>query len=154
MNRMNKRGVDIWVSWVLITAFAVVLGTMMYYWMTSYTQGTTTDMTNRVSTEQGCDAVAISIDSACKNAQHLYINLTNRKDRTVDNIIVRAFNTTTSDLAVNETNLTLRPGKTKEINVTVSISNTNYVEVVPGSIDGELVFSCPDKKATANVATC
>ncbi|MBU0535369.1 MAG: hypothetical protein KKE20_00225, partial [Nanoarchaeota archaeon] len=58
----KKAGIAIWVSRVLIMTFAVLLASIVSFWMKDYVQGTVEDLKHRAHRTEYCDLVGIELD--------------------------------------------------------------------------------------------
>lgn len=145
---MKKRGVSVYVSWILVVSFVVILSVFMFNFMRNYAESSTENIKERALTSIECDSVAVTIDSACQNTQDLYINVTNRGDITVKGILFRTYDLY-YEPQVDEKNLTLRIGKynSQEINLVKrgDIKKIRKIEAVPIIISENTRIICEDK---------
>ncbi len=157
---MNKRGISLWIEFVLLMAFAVGLSIFLNNWMKDYTLKTTETIKERNYNTELCDGVAISIDAACQSNStqsnstpiNLYINVTNRGNLRITKQILRIYDniTTLANWEVHENTLLIKPGRMMRISNTSSLDYVGYIEVVPVTEKGDLEIVCAEKKAFIN----
>lgn len=153
---MDKKGVEVWISWVLLIAFVIVLSAFMYNWIIGYTESKSEQMKEMVYNTEECDFVAISIDAACQDSQTLYINVTNRYNLKIDKLIVRMYRGS-NVLNITEFNITIKPKVTKALNITKqTTTNVNITEVIPVVEKDDYEIICRNRLAqkTDVRATC
>jgi len=126
---MNKKAISLWISWILILALAITLSAFMYVWITSTTE-TATESFKYIYDRSECDNVALMIE-ACKQAQTLYINVSNKLLLAVDGLIFRIhysdYSSTTTNISVK-----LSPGEKKDYTVAYDSAKTlTALEVIP-----------------------
>lgn len=152
---MNKKGVSLWIEFVLLMGFAVVLSVFLNDWMRSYTVETAQDVKERHYNTELCDEIAISIDDACQantTPINLYINITNRGNLRVTRQIIRVYDniTTLANWEVIENTAMIKPERMKRISNTSSLDSVDYIEAVPVTEKGDLEIVCSEKKAFIN----
>ena len=152
---MNKKGVSLWIEFVLLMGFAVALSIFLNNWMRDYTLKTTETIKERNYNTALCDGVAISIDAACQGNStpiNLYINVTNRGNLRITKQILRIYNniTTLANWEVIENTRLIRPGRMMRISNTSSLDYVGYIEAVPVTEKGDLEIVCAEKKAFIN----
>jgi len=156
---MSKKGISQWMSFVLITAFAVVLSVFMYDWMTGYSSDVTDDIKEDSYDTDICNSVAVSIDDACFDGtgtpKLLNTNITNRHDLRVTKLLFRLYkDTSVSDFEITELDIGVRPKLTREVSVNTTLSDVTYVEVIPGTEKKGFDQLCSNRIATADVVPC
>jgi len=106
----SKRGVEIWVSWVLLTAMVLILSIFMYNFMVRYTQTHASETVEIVTNNQNCEAVAFRIISVCKEDSvdftGLQFELENTKDLNIDALLLRFYDESFDLMNSSEYNLT------------------------------------------------
>lgn len=152
---MNKKGVSLWIEFVLLMGFAVVLSVFLNDWMRDYTTETAQDMKERHYDTEMCTGIAISIDYAChanSTPINLNINVTNRGDLRITKQIIRIYDnaTTLENWEVLENSKLIKPTRMKVISNTSSLDTIGYIEIVPVTKKGDLEIPCPEKKAYTN----
>jgi len=145
MKHIHKKGVHVWVSWILLIAFALLLSTMMYNWIYGFSEKSAKELETRTYRAEGCDDVAIVIESMCQNSQTLYMNITNNKNIIIKQVIIRLYDI--YDTPENkQINLTIRPGRAEEIEI-LKQGHLSRVELVPVSKKGSELLICNDRVA-------
>lgn len=152
---MNKRGVSLWIEFVLLMGFAVALSIFLNDWMRDYTTNTAETIVERHYNTELCDGIAVSIDAACQANStpiNLYINVTNRGNLRITKQIVRIYDniTTLANWEVIENTQLIRPGRMKRISNISSLDYIGYIESVPVTEKGDLEIVCSEKKAFIN----
>ncbi len=157
---MNKKGVSLWIEFVLLMGFAVALSIFLNNWMKDYTTETTQNIKDRHYSTELCDSVAVSIDGACQANStpiNLYINVTNRGNLRITKQILRIYDnlTTLANWEVIESTQIIKPARMKRISNISSLDSVGYIELVPVTAKGDLEIVCPEKKAMiSNVKNC
>jgi hypothetical protein len=149
----DKRGVDAWISWVLIMAFAVVLSVFMYQFMVDYAKQSTEDIKKVVYNTDECTRISLSINSVCFSSQALNITLQNRNYVRIDKIDFRLYNGRIP-LHTNYTNITMNPNREKEMTIQTGITAMTMVEVIPHIVKEGMDIICSDKKVQSDVPGC
>ena len=160
---MNKhmiqtKRVDMWLSWVLLVAFSVVLGTLTSIWLQGVAKDTTEKAEDNVEVSDVCDSIAVSIDFVCQYAaspKDLNMNITNRKDLKIDKFMARLYNGSDFKSTTN-INVALKPQAQKNITVNTSSTTIDYVELVPirvNTLKNKSII-CTNALAKASVSTC
>ena len=128
---LNKRGAEVWISWVLLMAFVVALGAVISNWMQNYTQSQITNTKEKIYDSQVCQSVSIFLSEIYyKNPQTLNMKVTNNNLLLVDEVIFRVYNDDGA-LTYVQKKVTLRPYKSKDITVDINITNAHYVDAIP-----------------------
>jgi len=149
MHLLGKKGISIWISWVLIIAFMAILAVFMFSWTTSFAD-THTGRLKEVYNTVDCNFVTVSIDSICQNTQTLNMNITNRKNIDVDKLIYRIYDIYGNPEA-KEVDVFIRHGKANTEKVTVIKQGvTSVIEVIPVIIKDENKIICEDREIKAN----
>lgn len=146
--KLYKKGVSVWISWVLAMMLAVMLGTIYFGWMKDYTIDTVDDMQERGDYITVCEGSAIWIKNICQNTQTLNMNITNSKDLKIDEVMVRIINAY-NEPQTNTRNITLTPGETKNIEV-LKQEITKQIEVIPVVYKNKKRIVCSSRKVTLN----
>ena len=123
----GKKGVSLWLSWVLIVAFIVALSVFMFNWMSSFTESQK-DKIVRLTDGDECNYISLSIE-LCQNTQNLYINATNNQDVALDKLIFRVFDIY-DDYQTKERNISIKPGEKKKIEL-LKYGITTRIEIIP-----------------------
>jgi FlaG/FlaF family flagellin (archaellin) len=126
MKSIQKRGVSLWISWVLIIALMAILAVIVIGWMNDFTISST-DRIKQVYDTTECNYVSVSIDSVCQNTQTLNMNVTNLKNIDVDKIIFRIYDIY-GNPDVKEVDTLIRHGS----------SNTEKLEIIKQGVTDRL----------------
>ncbi len=148
---MSKRGVAIWLSWVLLIAFMVLLSTFMYNWITGYTESSA----ERIKTtyaEESCSRTAIEI-AGCQKAEILNITISNKGNLRVDQVIFRLYDLY-DNIESKEKDILVKAGKTKELEL-LKQGVIQRLESIPVLIKDGKRTVCRDKMHTLeNITSC
>ena len=140
----HKKGVAEWLSWVLLVALAVVIGTFVLQWTKGHTTETVEDLTEKGEILTFCQEAGVAVLGYCQDTQTLNINVTNNNNRRVDALIVRGF-----DIYKNpqggQKNISLDPEKTKNV-VVVKQGVLIRAEVMPIIVVGKKRVICQSRK--------
>ncbi|MBI2141106.1 hypothetical protein HYU16_01645 [Candidatus Woesearchaeota archaeon] len=140
----GKHGISVWISWVLLVALSVMIGTLVLQWSKSHATKTVEDITEKGEVLTFCQETGVAINSYCQNTQTLNINVTNNNNRKVDSLLVRGF-----DIYGNpdggSKNISLEPEKTKAV-VIVKQGVLKQADVMPVIIVGKKRVVCQSRK--------
>jgi len=152
---MNKRGADAWISYVLLVGFTVALAAFMYSWMTGFSSDKSIEIKERVYNVELCDSLSVSVTACNVSSQALNINVTNRGDIRINQLIFRQYSINGTDYFFTEKNITIKPGNTESFsNFPNNITNV-IVDVIPATIKDKFLIVCTERKAMAsNIASC
>ena len=151
--RTNKKGVAEWISWVLLVALTVLIGSIVINWTRSHTTKTVTDITEKGDILTRCQETGIAVTAFCQNTQTLNINISNNNNRKVDALRVSAFDIYNHPLG-GDKNITLDPEKTKSVSV-VKQGILKRAEVMPVIKVGSKAVVCTSRKITLEpIAFC
>jgi hypothetical protein len=152
--RLSKKGVSIWISWVLIIAMMAILAAFVFLWMNQFTESSTTRM-KEVYDSVDCNYVAISVDEICQNTQTLNMNITNSKNIDIDKLIFRIY-----DIYGNpdgkEVKVFIRHGtaNTEKVEI-IKQGVTDSLDIIPIVIKDNKKIICEDRKAEiSNIKFC
>lgn len=150
---IGKRGISVWLSWVLLVALSVIIGSAVLQWSRSHATETVEDITAKGDVLVLCQETGIGVLSYCQNTQTLNINVTNNNNRKVDSLLVRGF-----DIYGNpdggSRNISLEPEKTKAV-VIVKQGVLKRAEVMPVIISGKKSVVCQSRKvALEDIGFC
>ena len=145
---MNKKAVHVWISYVILIGFVVALAAFLYTWMIDYSSEKSLEIKERVYDTELCDSIAASM-TACNISQTLYINVTNRGDIRINQLVFRLEND--NGYVFEEINTTIKPKNTKNF----SFSNVKFtnvaVGVVPATFKDNAIIICTEKEAKAEL---
>lgn len=149
----QKKGIAVWISWVLLVAFVMFLGVTTFQWMRDFSEKTVTNLESRVKTSEKCDLVSLELsDVVAKNSQTLNMKVTNRYNLRIDRIVFTLYDNKSDFIWLNITNTTLKPNATKIIDIPQNSSRaTARIEAVPVIIDGVDQIYCTERIVVSNV---
>lgn len=149
----GKRGVSVWISWVLLIAFTVMVGTLVLQWSKSHATETVEDITEKGEVLTLCEETGLSVTAYCQDTQTLNINVTNNNNRKIDAVLVRGFDIYDSPQG-GQKNISLVPEKSKAVAV-VKQGVLKRAEVMPVIIVGRKRVVCQSRKVTVeNIKFC
>lgn len=141
---ISKKGVEQWISYVLLILFSVVIASLLFVWMKDYATGATDTFTEKFNTEK-CAQISISIDDAIlKNAQTLYITVTNRNYLRINGILVRIYYDTGPELF--EKKKLTKPQITNDYELNITTGNIQAIHVIPYYQADDVRIICDNKK--------
>ncbi len=142
----SKRGISVWVSWVLIMGFAVALGVFFFAWIKGFAIGSSGEIAERSDRITLCDSVSIRIDKLCQDTQTLNMNVTNSNSLKTDELIFR-FYSIYEEPELRSTNFTLRPSETKNL-MLVKQGIVKQAEAIPVIYKDRKRIICENKRVT------
>lgn len=152
---LGKRGVGIYVSWILIFAFAVALSALMYKFMIDYTKSSSKDIEKVVINTDDCKSVSLSIEEACFDSGDLRMVLKNRNYAKIDKMNFRFFDADNRPGSTNLTDIPLSPNREKTITLGTGLSDVGFVQVIPIIFREGYEIQCESKKASStDITTC
>ena len=151
--KADRKGVSVWISWVLLVALTVMIGSFVLQWSKSQATKTVEDITEKGEILTLCQETGLAINSYCQNTQTLNINVTNNNNRKVDSLLVRGF-----DIYGNpdggSRSISLEPEKTKPVAI-VKQGMLKQAEVMPVIIVGKKRVVCQSRKVMLeNIEFC
>ncbi|MBN2454194.1 hypothetical protein JXB11_01475 [Candidatus Woesearchaeota archaeon] len=147
----NKKGLAVWVSWVLVVGMAVVLGTFFFNFIRGLAESSVEELIERNGQSEICDAIAIRVDNICQNTQTLNINVSNNGNLRVDELLFRMFDIYGQPQGVYK-NLTLNTEKTLTL-IVVKQGVIDQVEVIPVGKEEKKRYICQNKRITEEQIT-
>ncbi|MFH1182628.1 MAG: hypothetical protein V1702_06745 [Candidatus Woesearchaeota archaeon] len=149
----GKKGIEAWISWVLIIGFSIAVGALVMRFMTGFATGTVEEMIERDNQQKLCDSAAISVKAICQNTQVLNINVSNNGNLRIEELLFRMYDIYTVP-QVTYKNQTINTEKTLRVAV-VKQGVISQVEVMPVVQEGKKRYICQNKKVTkSEVAFC
>ncbi|MEM3370440.1 MAG: hypothetical protein QXW00_04490 [Candidatus Woesearchaeota archaeon] len=88
--RGSRKGESAWIAWVMITAFMVVMGALIYKWSSSYAAASAEQVEENAYREN-CRDVSVNIKEACQDNYTLTLNIENVGSVNVDKVIINMF---------------------------------------------------------------
>jgi hypothetical protein len=148
----SRRGEAIWIAWVMITAFMVAMGAIIYNWSRSYASASAEQVEEKAYREE-CSDVAISIESACQDNYTLTLTVKNLGRVRVDKIVVNMFDAFGGGLS-GEQELPVKPGVSAVYTV-LKQGPVYTVKAVPALRKNNKWVVCSEKEAEySNVEYC
>lgn len=146
---MCKKGIDLWISWVLLVSTAIIASVFMFTWMTDYAKETNDELQRSFENAQECDSVALEIRACQETVRNIVnVNTTNRGLLRVDKIIFRLFDA--HDNAVTrQMNITIRPNTLRSFPI-IRQDAVVSIEAVPVLRRDEFEIICTERSATLN----
>jgi hypothetical protein len=148
-----RNAASIWMSYVLITGFAVILSVFMYSFMVDYTKSSADDMKKVVYNTDECRSVSINIESVCLSAQSLNITLQNSNYARIDRLDFRIYDGRIPKFT-NQTNITMNPNRVKTVSLNIGTASASRVEVIPHIEKDNMDMVCADRKAEKEFGAC
>ena len=138
MISLRKRGVSVWISYVLLTALVVSLGFLVLSFSRDSTQVTVDDIVERGEALRLCGVSGVDVRDLCQTTLVLGMNVTNTNDVRVVGLWARMFDIY-GDPLVSSRNVTIEPQETLELNVLKQgvVGKVEIIPVVKG--DGKLI---------------
>lgn len=166
----HKKGIEVWISWILLTAMVVILSIFMYQFMVSYTQENAGTTIQTISNHQTCERTGMRIDAACtvdETQDTFNMTLRNTGSQQIDEIRIRFFDNTTdflneSVIIFNTGNVTFQPQQRKVTSLNISedlLEDLSIVSIFPvvyvSTPEEEVHAICPNQKAErTEIETC
>ncbi len=143
MKMKHKKGVSVYISWILIMLLAVILSAIMYTWYVNRTKDATERLIKE-TTSEACNNIGIMINGVCQRTQYIKINITNVMDMRVDQIVFNFIDlydypeTKISDV-------TIYPGETESMEI-IKQGTLKQIEISPVMIIRGERYICSNRK--------
>lgn len=151
MRKLNKKGVESYVAWVLLISFAVIISVFMYTWITSHVENQLT-FVEESDDKEVCSDVGITITGACQNAQTLNMNLSNIKMQGISELKFRFFDIY-DNIDSRNLNISIRAGESLTLDV-IKQGTLKEVQIIPvtrqNTNQNIKIISCTKSMATLN----
>jgi archaellum component FlaF (FlaF/FlaG flagellin family) len=150
---MNKRGISVWVSWILLVAFIITISALMFSWITSFTEQKSSELRERVNDISECSSVSINIDSVCQDvstSHFIYVNISNNGNIAVDKFIFRTVDLHESIVESKEKLFELRPGESERVKL-LKQGTIKYFEAIPLVFKDDYEILCSDRMASNDI---
>jgi len=112
----NKRGVSVWISYVMLTALVVSIGFFVLRFTRDTAEDTVEDIVERGDALTTCQNTGINVDNLCQNTQTLNMDVTNTNDIKIKGLWVRMFDIYNKP-QISSRNVTISPQKTKNVKI-------------------------------------
>ncbi len=143
---LGKRGVSVWVSYVLLTALVVSLGVVVLNWSRSTTQETVDDLVERGDALTTCASAGIDVLNLCQNTQSLNMNVTNSNEVKLEGLWASMFDIYNMP-QTSSVNITIQPQKTREVDL-LKQGIVKRVEFSPVVSKGGKKIKCLSRKVS------
>jgi len=140
---LNKRGVSVWISYVLLTALVVALGFLVMTFSRDSTQETVDDIVQRGDALRLCGVSGVDVRDLCQSTLGLSMNVTNTNDVKVVGVWARMFDIY-GDPQVSSRNVTILPQKTLELSM-LKQGVVAKVEIIPMIEKGDKLIRCQSR---------
>lgn len=148
----NKKGVSLYISWILLMLLIISLSAIMYNWYNQRAERSA-DILKEQSTEDVCNKVGILIENICQNTQTLNINISNSRDIKVNQLIFGLIDIY-KDPETKKVNVTIYPGETEQIEI-IKQGTLYQVDVIPVVVVDKITNICSNSKVFKNsIAQC
>jgi len=148
----SKRGVSVYLGWVLLMAFAVMISTFMYGWMTTHVEEQTKQIDERAD-EHLCDSVTFSIIGQCQDNYEYLFNITNTNTMRIEGFKIRLFDIYDEPFQTS-INTTLKPSQTLNYK-TLKHGTLAQAELIPLVISKDRDVYCEASKVILqNIPQC
>ncbi len=148
----NKKGVSLYISWILLMLLIISLSAIMYNWYSQRAERSA-DILKEQSTEDVCNKVGILIENICQNTQTLNINISNSRDIKVNQLIFGLIDIY-KDPETKKVNITIYPGETEQIEI-IKQGTLYQVDVTPVVVVDKITNICSNSKVFKNnIAQC
>ncbi|MBR9675545.1 hypothetical protein GOV05_00895 [Candidatus Woesearchaeota archaeon] len=148
----NKKGMGLYIGWVLLMAFMVSLSSFMYVWMTSHVEQQTQKLQESTDTNI-CETLSISVQDYCQDEYELIFEVTNTKDVEIKSFKLLLFDLYDypQDTIIDED---LKPSKTTTI-TSLKHGTLAQVEIIPQTINDDRLVTCQKSKTIIqNIPLC
>ena len=125
----GKKGIEVWVSWVLLTAMVMVLSLFMYQFMVRYTQTHASETVSIVSDNLACESIGFRVFDICKeddvDLTGLKFSLENTRELNIDGLLIRFYDNrndllNSSEIILYDGVVTFRAGQKKYFDYNLS----------------------------------
>ena len=144
----NKRGVAVWISWVLVVVFAALIGSLVFKWMIGYVKEQTVQIEERVYDDSLCEDLSLVIKDLCQEDQKLNFKLLNNGFLTINRLIFRIFDVGNNPFVIEQA-IKLSPGRTENVEV-IKQGHTNNLEIMPVIVENNKEIVCQQSTASFN----
>ncbi len=142
---MNKSGQAIWVSFVILVAFAVALGVLIGQQMIESSQRSSEQIKEYVYDTQECSGVGINIQDICQNPQVLNMEVANIRNVKVEELFIKIFDGS-GDAETKTVTLSIVPGDENTLSIGKS-RIADRVEIMPVIHVEDQVIMCRERLA-------
>ncbi|MBS3133396.1 hypothetical protein J4470_04740 [Candidatus Woesearchaeota archaeon] len=149
----SKKGVSVWVSYVMLTAVVVSIGFFVMSWTRETTEETVQDIVERGNALTTCSSSGVDINNLCQNTQTLNMDVTNSNDIKVEGLWLRMFDIYNRP-QTSSRNVTIAPQATKAVSI-IKQGIIKDAEIMPIVKSGDKRIICESRKARfEGIAVC
>ena len=139
----DKKGLAVWMSWVMLIGLSVTIGFFMLGWARDLFAGQKDSLIERDDYSSQCSSVGIRIEAACQNTQTLNINITNNDQVKIDGFVVRIVDIY-GGLQLRESNTSLKPQDTTQLSI-VKQGIAQKADIMPAVKSGNKRITCQNR---------
>ena len=152
MKKMGKKGVETYISWVLLIALAITTSIFMYVWTTSSVESSMEYVIE--SDNKGiCQDVGISLVNVCQNAQTLNMNVSSTNIQGISGLKFQ-FIDIYDNVESRSRNISIRPNELKEMEV-IKQGTIKQVEITPVITTNNQIITCIKRMISVeNIRVC
>ena len=149
----SKRGIDAWISWVLLVAFMVTLSAFMYNFLSGFTKQSIDDVKEKVIDSKICDSVGISVSACLKNSNLITVTVKNVNYVSIDRVSIDLFDVFDRPQQKSK-EFKLVSGNTKQFDVLKDgiIKEVHAVPVIYK--DGKVIFCSNKEVGVYDIPSC
>ena len=147
----SKKGVSVWISYILLTALVVSLGFLVLTFTRETTQRTVDDIVERGETLSLCEISGVDVQNLCQNTQTLNMDVTNTNDIKVVGLWARMFDIY-GNPQVSSRNITIAPQKSKSISI-IKQAIVGKVEIIPVVQGDNKLVKCQSRSISFDPVT-
>lgn len=151
--KILKRGVSVYISWVLVMAFMILLGSLMFTWIINQV-GSQTEKFSIIGDEQDCKEIFFSIDESCQDDFKVFVDISNTRNHRIDGFKIILFDIY-DDFYESSIDFSINPGKTDKISL-LKHGTLNVIEMIPYfySDDKKKILCQNSKVSVENIKRC
>ena len=155
---IGKKGVSVWLSWVLLFTFAVAISAVGFRFIIPIVEKSTIDLKKVVFNTDECRQIAISVEGACQDnsAQVLNITIRNRNYIRIDKLTFQVFGAGNQPLFTNHTTSKHGPQREKVYSIPTNTSGTiTFATITPRIFREDLEIVCQDRgSSVTTIPSC
>ncbi|PLW79523.1 hypothetical protein C0585_07300 [Candidatus Woesearchaeota archaeon] len=143
----SKKGVSIYLGWVLLMAFMVSLSTLVYFWMSTHVEEQAEKIVER-SDENLCEFTSLSINGFCQDEIFLHLNITNSNDKRIESLKFQLFDLYDEPME-NELTISLKSSGSESIKI-LKHGTLSQAEIIPLIEKDQREILCESSKLILN----
>ena len=142
---INKKGVSIAISWVLLVGFAVTLALIVTVWMKSFADDATKGATEDVEIDIKCSEVSLNAIKTTPCQLNLTMDITNTGYFTIEKVKVRGTDTSTKEFEFQGAEPSLKPTQTKTLYTNTDYPSSTEITIIPIIKVDQRFVGCADR---------